>query len=81
MVKIPFYSYSIAIVLTPYGPFTCAVDKSKSEAGSHGLTGGGTLCLLRGTVCPFLLPKEGDVVAATWYSVLYYVWIPSWGFD
>ena len=80
MVKIPLHSYSVVAVFTPYGSFTCAVDKIKSEAGSPGLTGGGTLCSLRGTVRFFLLPKEGNVVAATWHSGLY-VWIPLWGFD
>ena len=75
-----FYPYSVVTVLTPFQPFTCAVDKIKSEAESPGLTDGGTLCSLRGTVCPFLLPEEGDVVAVTWDSVLF-VWVPSWGFD
>ena len=79
MVKIPFYSYSVVTVPTPYGSFTCAVGKIKSEVGSSGLTGGGTLCSLCGTVHPFLLPEEDDVLAATWHSVLY-VWIPLWGF-
>ena len=80
MVKILSYSYSVVTVLTPYGTFTCTVDKIKSEASLPGLTGGGTSCSLCGTVCPFLLPEEGDVAATTWDSV-FYLWIPSWGFD
>ena len=80
MVKIPFYSYSVVTVLNPYGPPTCVVDKIKSETRSPRLTGQGRLCSIRGTVCPFLLPEEGDVVAVTWDSVLF-VWVPSWGFD
>ena len=35
MVKIPFIlTLLIQSILTPYGPFTCAVDKIKSEAGN-----------------------------------------------
>ena len=67
MVKIPSYSYSAITVLTPYGPFTCAVVKMKSEASFPGLTGG-------------LLPKEGDVVATSRHSVIH-VWTPSWDLD
>ena len=80
MVKMSFYSSSVVTVLTPYRPFTCVDDKIKSEARSPGLTGGGTSCLLRGTVRPFLVPEECDVLATTWHSVLY-VWIPPWDFD
>ena len=69
-----------SLVLTPYWPFTCSVGKIKSETNLVGLTGGGTLWVLQGTICPFLLPEEGDVVTTTWLSVLY-AWIPSWGFD
>ena len=43
MVKIPFIlTLLIQSILTPYGPFTCAVDKIKSEARMAVLTGGGT---------------------------------------
>ena len=80
MVKIPSYSYSVVTVLTPYEPFTCAIDKIKSEAGSSGLTGGGTSHSLHGTDFHFLFPEEGDVAATTRHSVIY-VWIPSWDFD
>ena len=75
MIKLPSYSYSIATVLTPYGPFTCAAGKVKNEAGSTELTGGGTSCFLHGTICSFLLSEEGDIVAATRHSVVC-VWIP-----
>ena len=75
MIKSPSYSYSVATYSTPYGPFSCTVDKTKSEAGSSGLTGGGTSCFLHGTICSFLLSEEGDIVAATRHSVVC-VWIP-----
>ena len=43
MVKIPFIlTLLIQSILTPYGLFTCAVDKIKSEAGMAVLIGGGT---------------------------------------
>ena len=81
MVKMPFYSYSVVVVLTPYRPFTCDVIKIKSEACSPGLASGGTSCLLRGRVCPFLLPREGDVTAVTRHSVTSAWWIPWWDHD
>ena len=80
MIKLPSYSYSIATVLTPYGPFTWAAGKVKNEAGSTELTGGGTSCFLWGTICHFLLSEEGDVEATTRQSVVL-VWIPSWNLD
>ena len=70
MVKLPPYSYSILSGPTPCGPFTCIVDKIKSEAGSPGLTGEGTSFSLRGTVCPFIFSEEGDVAAAMRHSAV-----------
>ena len=80
MVKSPYYSYSVATVLTQYGSFACAVDRRKSETGSPRLTGGGTSYSLRGDSLSFLLSEEGGVVATTRHSVVL-VWIPSWDLD
>ena len=80
MVKLMSYSYSVATGLTPYGPFTCSVDKINSRAGSPGLAGGGTSCSLHRTVCPFLLSEEGDVASTIRHYVVL-VWIPSWYLD
>ena len=41
-VKTAVVAEIMASILTPYGPFTCAVDKIKSEAGMADLTVGGT---------------------------------------
>ena len=64
-----------AIILTPYGLFTCAVNNTKSEAMVVVLTGGGNVSF---RLVGLLLSGKGDVAIATCCSVCC-EGIPSWG--